>query len=142
MAWFADLTPCDHLPLQPTGGAWLLAVGWLEREHAFPCGEISRDHYQKLNRLLADPWQPFVSMGVHGCTLCQFEPEASDTANLFVPGQGVIYVCPKLIRHYINAHHYQPPPVFLEAVLRCPDTRTMEYKRLLLASGGGNLIPR
>jgi hypothetical protein len=53
----------------------------------------------------------------------------------FIPSNDVVYVCPELILHYINAHGYSPPREFCEAVLACPDIRTMEYKKRLLAAG-------
>jgi hypothetical protein len=52
-----------------------------------------------------------------------------------VPGDGAIYCCPELITHYINAHEYAPPAAFAAAVIACPDTRSMEYKRLLVKLG-------
>ncbi|MGC4043036.1 MAG: hypothetical protein QM758_04465 [Armatimonas sp.] len=30
----------------------------------------------------------------------------------------IVYVCPQLITHYIDVHHYKPPDCFLEAVQR------------------------
>jgi hypothetical protein len=42
--------------------------------------------------------------------------------------------------HYVDAHHYLPPKEFVQAVLRCPPTDTMEYTRLLLANGGRTLL--
>jgi hypothetical protein len=79
-------------------------------------------------------------MGMHQCDLCRFTAEARGARNLFVPGDGVIFVCPELILHYVNAHGYAPHDEFCSAVLKCPDTRTMEYRRLLLASGGRCLL--
>jgi hypothetical protein len=40
----------------------------------------------------------------------------------------------------MNAHQYRPPEAFCQAVLRCPDTRSMEYKRLFLANGGREMV--
>ncbi|MGW0731163.1 DUF7919 family protein [Streptomyces sp. NPDC002851] len=33
-------------------------------------------------------------------------------------GDGRVYVAPNLVTHYIDAHSYQPPQEFIEAVLR------------------------
>ena len=82
-----------------------------------------------------------VSAGVHNCELCQYDPPHGHL-NLFVPDGTRILVCPELITHYIAAHHYRPPDVFLEAVLNCPDTRTIEYKKMLLRCGGRALVQR
>jgi hypothetical protein len=138
MTHVADLSPCNFFPFD--AGETLLAVGWLERAKPFPTGATPPDVYARLRELIVNPWQPFVSAGVHECALCQFHGEAQGSDNLFIPDGRVIYVCPALIAHYINAHHYRPPEEFCRAVLKCPDTRSMEYKRLLLASGGRALV--
>jgi hypothetical protein len=134
MAWYADLTPCDYFRVADP--STLLAVGWLERSHAYDVGDCDRAVYEKLSRLLVDPWQPMVFGGPHHCDLCRFSSEASGARNLFVPGNSILYVCPELIAHYVNAHGYCPPAQFCEAVLACPDTRSREYKVAFLANGG------
>ena len=133
MAGLRDLSPCTYLPL---AAEHLLAVGWLEQSLPFPTGRTPANVFSRLQEFVRQPWQPFVWMGIHCCGLCQFEGEKTGTANLFVPHQGKIYVCPELITHYINAHFYRPPDVFCEAVLACPDMKSMEYKRLLIACEG------
>ena len=80
-------------------------------------------------------------MGVHECELCQFQP-AEGTANIFVPYQGNIYVAPELIVHYIAAHRYKPPQVFVDAVMACPTMNSMDYKKAVLANGGRPLVSR
>jgi hypothetical protein len=137
MTGIQDLAPCGYFGEE--FASRLRAVGWLSPWESFAKGETSGPVFDKLKSLLVDPWQPLVAMGVHECELCQFDGPVGGN-NLFVPGGSVIYVCPELIVHYIAAHHYRPPDEFLAAVLACPDTRTMEYKKLLLASGGGKLL--
>ena len=56
--------------------------------------------------------------------------------NLFVPYDGVIYVAPEGIKHYIACHQYRPPDVFVEAVVNCPPQKSAEYQQLLLECGG------
>ena len=46
------------------------------------------------------------------------------------------------ITHYIAAHWYRPPDVFLEAVRACPPMRSMDYMKALLANGGRGLVRR
>ena len=133
MAELQDLTPCTFLPRMDEH---ILAVGWLEKSSAFPVGPTPPEVFERLKALASNPWQPFVAAGVHQCSICQFEGEKSGVANLFIAHEGKIYVAPELITHYINAHHYQPPRVFCEAVLACPPMDSMEYKRLLLACNG------
>jgi hypothetical protein len=117
------------------GNATLLAIGWLTPDCPIPSGPVSREVYDRLKGLLRDPWQPVTFLGLHDCGLCRFNAEARGHFNLFVPAKKAVYVCPDLILHYMNVHGYAPPQEFCEAVLRCPDTRTMEYKRLLLSAG-------
>jgi len=77
--------------------------------------------------------------GRHDCDLCQFEGEASGANNLFIPGNGFLYVCPELIVHYVNAHGYSSPAEFCEALLRCPAMRSLDYLKAILANGGRQL---
>jgi len=150
MAFFPDLGPIDYFPLADARA--LRAVGWLTRGQDFVRGEVSRDFFGRLCELLVSPWQPLASSGFHECDLCRFSggPRhlrwgdatiSLGAANLFVPGQGCIYVAPSLIAHFVDAHDYSPPREFTQAVLQCPLPRTMEYKRLLLANGGRLLVP-
>ncbi len=53
MAWYADLTPCDYFGAQLQ--EVLLAVGWLERGHAFPTGSLPEPFFRPLGALLDDP---------------------------------------------------------------------------------------
>lgn len=138
MAHFEDLSPCDYFG--ECSSSVLRAIGWLEREYPFTVGRIDEAVFRKLESLLADPWQPCAAAGLHDCDLCLFEPERMGTKNLFVPGDHVIFVCPELLIHYINAHGYQPPDVFCQAVLECPVMRSIEYHKKLLASGGRILL--
>jgi hypothetical protein len=133
--WFEDLAPCTYFP----GEAKLVAVGWLERGKPYAAGQGDRRVYDALLEMRRNPWQPFVSMGTHECELCQFEGERG-AANLFVPADGVIYVSPELIVHYINAHGYAPPDVFCRAVFSCPPMLSREYLKAIKECGGARLM--
>lgn len=115
------------------------AIGWLDGAHDFPRGTVSPIFFERLGELASDPFEPFTAGGWHDCTVCQFA-EARDGRNLFVPSGGFLYVAPVLIVHYIAAHSYTPPTEFVRAVEACPDTRSMEYKKLFLANGGRALL--
>ena len=130
---------------RPVAGS--LTVGWLAHGHTFHTGAVPREFFDKLCLLLVSPFQPIATAGHARCDLCQFSGGPGvlqngdavvhmGASNLFVPGAGIVYVAPSLIAHYIDAHSYRPPDEFVEAVLRCPETHSMEYKRLLLANGG------
>ena len=144
MAWYEDLENCDYFGdyLGPEAANSLLAVGWLERGHHFTSGNIDKEIYDRLCELLQDPFQPGIFMGIHECELCQwqFSVKFAGSSNLFVPNGETIFVCPELILHYIDAHWYKPPAIFCEAVMACPPIRSMEYKKILLKSGGRVLL--
>jgi hypothetical protein len=126
MAWFEDLAACDyfsfHLPA-------LRAIGWLERGKPFSVGEVQPEVYAALREMTTAPWRPVTMMGWHSCDLCLYEPATHGSDNLFIPGDGVIYVCPALITHYMNVHAYQPPAPFCRAVLECPSMGSTAYLR-------------
>jgi len=102
------------------------------------------------------PWQPVLACGYHECEICSHDttnwppalhPRHSDRVliegrtlrvganNLFVPGDGVVYLAPDLILHYILAHDYLPPRPFLMAVRRCPGSHSAAYRDLIVANG-------
>ena len=58
--------------------------------------------------------------------------------NLYVPGDGCVYVAPSMIAHYVDVHRYEPPAVFWEAVMNCPPMASETYKRALIANGPSN----
>ncbi len=133
MTYIPDMAPCTYFPVAK--GTPLVAVGWLEDGNEFSKGSVTEAFYRRLEHLLREPWQPFVAVGVHQCSLCQFDGPVG-TANIFVPSNGRILAAPALILHYVDCHRYRPPEEFVQAVLECPDMRSMDYKRKLLANGG------
>ena len=137
MAWYADLASCDYFPFSRPA---LRAIGWLERGKPFPTGNVQPGVYEALCQMETQPWEPVPVMGWHTCDLCLCEPAASGCKNLFVPGDGVIYVCPELVTHYMSAHCYQPPACFCKAVLKCPPIGSDEYRQALVKNGGHRLI--
>ena len=137
MTWFQDLTRCSYFGEEC--GFSLRAVGWLERDKAFPIGLVNSPVYSRLCELPRNPWQPMVSMGSHVCSLCWYEG-AAGSSNLFIPGNGIVFVCPELIVHYMDAHGYAPPQEFCQAVLACPPMHSMQYFKEILANGGRSLV--
>jgi hypothetical protein len=137
MTWFPDLTECPYFPVRVPA---LRAIGWLERGKAFPIGGVEPEVYAALLELSKNPWQPMVTLGWHDCDLCQYEVTARSCANVFVPGREVIYVCPELTTHYMNAHGYMPPEEFCQAVLACPPMGSRAYLSAILSNGGRLLV--
>ncbi|HEX5105483.1 MAG TPA: hypothetical protein VFV87_16810 [Pirellulaceae bacterium] len=140
MTWYQDLAPCDYFGPEATDS--LRAVGWLAKEQDFPIGRVKLAVFRRLQELLRDPWQPGTFRGFHDCELCSYEAEGRGWKNLFVPGDGVLYVTPDSILHYMNAHGYRPPDEFCNAVLACPHMGTQEYRRALVKAGCGKLLKR
>lgn len=135
--YYEDLSPCNYFG--DRSSSVLRAVGWLEHGIPYSEGRVDEAVFRKLEQLINNAWQPTVFRGYHECDLCQFTAEARETTNLFVPGDCHIFVCPELIAHYINAHHYLPPGSFCQAVLECPTMRSMAYHKKILACGGHTL---
>jgi len=150
MSWYEDLTPCLEVD---DGSAKLIAIGWLEKEHPYTKGEISEEFFERLCTLLQNSWRPpFATLGVHFCTLCRFtgangttrfwnyEIQGYSSSYLFIPANGIIYVSPLSIAHYIDAHEYCPPKEFQDAVMACPEMKSIAYLKALLANGGRALV--
>jgi hypothetical protein len=111
-----------------------LAVGWLGAGHDYATGRVSPHDRARLEQLLVrrcglvDEF-----MGFHTCEVCW---NHSCHGSVFVPGEGVVFIAPEGIAHYIDEHHYLPPTVFLDAVRRCPPMSTDAYFAALAATGG------
>ena len=138
MAWFADLSPCTYFGEECA--SFLRSVGWLERGRPFTPGSVNSEVFVRLVEMVKDPWQPGIFTGVHCCDLCLYEGNSAGVKNVFVPGDGVVFVCPELIAHYMNAHWYRPPDEFCRAVLSCPAMRSVLYLKALLANGARPLV--
>jgi len=53
---------------------------------------------------------------------------------LFVPFKDTLFASPTSIAHYIDVHGYCPPVEFQQAVMNCPEMRSTDYMRALLAT--------
>ena len=138
MAWFADLSPCTYFGEECATS--LRSVGWLERGRPFVTGAVNSEVFVRLVEIIKDPWQPPFFAGFHRCDLCLYEGDSAGVKNVFIPGDGVVFVCPELIAHYMNAHWYRPPDEFCRAVLSCPAMRSVLYLKALLANGVKPLV--
>jgi len=112
-------------------GPYVRAIGWLSHEHSFSTGLVSLEFLHALRRHTCAPWQPIIAAGAHRCEFC---PPRSDgrfvggSSNVWIPAEGVVYVAPVLVLHYIEAHGYCPPESFIRAVLDCPEQGTTAYR--------------
>ncbi|HKE45450.1 MAG TPA: NUDIX domain-containing protein [Steroidobacteraceae bacterium] len=118
--YFQDLTPYEYHHRAPPKDN-VLNVGWLSRDYAFNSGKVSEEFLRALRKLARSPMN--LCCGVH---LCEFCPPPRDpregriggNGEIWVPGtDGVVYVAPALIDHYVEAHGYSPPAVFVAAVM-------------------------
>lgn len=154
---YHDLTPYEYLaksrgPLADAAPR-SLNVGWLERGHPFDTAEPSAELLARLWALCRAPVN--ATRGTHECELCDADPlsyfviRQGDQeiglghAEIWVfDGADTVYVAPTLVYHYITAHHYCPPPQFVEALLRCPLPESPEYDRLASQFMWGKLMLR
>jgi hypothetical protein len=121
---FKDLSPYTYcLPRDIPEGVNLgclesaLNVGWLESGYAFDVGPTPRRFRWKLGKLAKDIKNPM--WGFHECSLCD-GPGGKTQGNgeIHVTGSdGIMYIAPELILHYIDTHDYLPPKEFVDAVL-------------------------
>jgi hypothetical protein len=127
---YLDLTPYEYGREAPRPN--VLNVGWLSIEHPFQKGEVSVDFLRTLQRLVTSPVNLY--RGSHLCEFCPpppkelsaggavwvLKPPAGTTGNgeIRVPGlNGLVYVAPVLVAHYVEAHQYVPPAEFVDAVM-------------------------
>lgn len=141
----ADLQPFRGFPFLDVA---LTATGWLGASSRWLDVDVSEAFFERLVELSTDPWQPggMMAMGSHSCELCRFVSESGSlrykdrevragNRNLFIPGDGLVYVAPTTLAHYVAAHGYGPPLSFQQAVLACPPMRSVPYFQALKKSG-------
>jgi hypothetical protein len=130
MAFYLDLTPYVYARAEPRPD--VLNIGWLAREQPFPQSTPDSSFVDALRSLIAHPTNLF--RGSHLCEFCppppqklsaggipMLDPRPGTTGNgeiRVVGADGVTFVAPVLILHYVTEHHYSPPPPFIDAVLR------------------------
>lgn len=129
---YDDLVLCHYSTGPYDAREWkrpLLTVGWIEHPHHFPIGDTEIAFQQKLATLVngsRSNYPHYYFRGCYSCTLCVDSKVAGPNGiwsqeNIFVPGDGVIYVSPGAIVHYVGIHRYSPPVEFISAVMDCPD---------------------
>ena len=130
MAYFPDLTPFAYdqrAELDPK----VLNVGWLSSEEDFPRGPVPELFTATLVRLAQSPINLY--KGSHSCEFCpgpvfkktesgrvsmERIPGTGGNGEIHVPGlNGITYIAPALIDHYVTVHQYLPPQEFVDAVL-------------------------
>jgi hypothetical protein len=128
--YFPDLAPCSYKIPAPTG----IGVGWLDKAHGFARGVVPPGFIERLIEICSRP--VVRHRGFHVCEFCDFEPDPTFAAQRaagalssavirVVDRDGRIYYSPAMISHYVQAHHYQPPQEFVDAVME------MDYDRVV-----------
>jgi hypothetical protein len=125
--YFRDLTPYTYGSTPPVDS--IVNIGWLSREHGFATGLAPREFLTALARLTDSPVNlyrgrhycefcptPMVTMSDRGPTLVEPPSAIWGNREIRVPADcGRIYVAPKLVLHYVEAHGYLPPEEFMNA---------------------------
>jgi hypothetical protein len=103
----------------------IVNVGWLGRPHSFPVAEPSPKLVTTITALAFNPVN--LCRGSHVCEFCptvvvwiepgrRYNLRVLGNGEVRVTANGITYVAPTLIAHYITAHHYAPPQVFIDAM--------------------------
>ena len=135
MTHIRDLTPYDYYPGAPEA----FAVGWLDISEPFTTGRCPGDVRRRLAQLANHPVR--LMRGYHYCQFCKAEPlqplredrrlyEAPDVPRgsgeiWLTSPDGLNFAAPVLIAHYVDAHEYMPPNVFIEAIRRGTPTSNL-----------------
>jgi hypothetical protein len=133
--YFSDLTPYTYYHRAANGA---LNVGWLAKGHPFHQGEVSDQFLDALWRFCQEP--VIIHRGFHTCEFCDMPAREVPTAThagstLRIGYQEIrafgesdtVFAAPTLIFHYVTAHRYQPPAIFIDAVLTGPQPGTTAY---------------
>jgi len=140
MAYFPDLSPYAYGHGSHPG---VVHVGWLGHGHPYATGIVDLHLIEKMKRLATKPVELY--RGKHFCELCIEPPnlvktylpngivldpqcswmhwyeQHSSNGEIRVSRGGATFAAPVLVVHYIEAHHYLPPEVFLKAIEEAPE---------------------
>jgi len=141
--YFPDLTSYEYGRTEPQAN--VLNVGWLSAAHPFSNGVPDHRLISALQRLAASPVNLY--RGSHLCEFCPPPPTKLSPGGIPLlypfPGttgngeiritatNGITYVAPVLILHYVVAHGYLPPREFVDAAIRAmpPDEDGVAERR-------------
>ncbi|WP_027710299.1 hypothetical protein [Zooshikella ganghwensis] len=91
-------------------GVKVCSVGWLG--NTVPSrGSVSIEVIDILKHLDAFHHVDDGDLGMHSCALCDSDKKFH--GEIWVEVDGIRYVLPSAIIHYIQEHHYKPPDVFI-----------------------------
>ncbi|MDM8529135.1 hypothetical protein QUF58_13125 [Anaerolineales bacterium HSG24] len=120
--YLPDLSLIRSSPSLPNG-VQRLAVGWLEQGQPHSTGEPSTKVLARLTLFK----EVNLYFGFHVCDFCG---NAAGNGEIHVWGRDpCLFVAPVMIHHYMSEHRYQPPEVFLRAVLEGPSPESKSYEQ-------------
>ena len=111
-------------------GEHVRAIGWLHPDYPYTQGEVPTEFLARLKEFVArwgDSTEALyfgASGGFHSCEFCG---RVLGIGNFGVPSDGLLFVAPEMVVHYIEDHTYRPPSEFVSAVLQSPLPGTDEY---------------
>jgi hypothetical protein len=126
MTFYKDLGTVTMI----AAGDRIRAVGWLNALHPYQRGKIDLKFVERLRLFCGGAFKTkktlrwFSFCGRHECEFCG---AASGSQNCGLPWQGLFYVFPELIVHYVEVHSYLPPQEFIAATMQAPLPGTPEY---------------
>ena len=131
--WFEDLSHDTYIGTC----RYLKSLGWLGGGHDYVMGDVACEDVELLKTHLSEPWGCFAAAGMHECELCEEQGRKHcDSRNLFVPGDdGIVFLVPGMIVHYIEEHRYYPPDSFVEVLRNCPPQGSPEFMQRMREFG-------
>ncbi len=126
MSYFEDLTPYTYFPEENNNT--ILNIGWLSPSYEYKKGKVPKHIIQELKKLFENPVN--LTRGFQICKFCQnsnfitylkhvfmFKKIATQgNGEIRITHDGITYVAPRMIIHYIIKHGYCPPKEFLVAI--------------------------
>lgn len=135
-----DLEPYLGCRADENVGLDPLAVGWLERNQPYDTGRVPEAFAEALLAFCSEENLVCTTRAIRPCPLCgeRVAREAAEggetrpgTGEIRVVGEDDIFAAPDLIHHYVAAHDYRPPQVFVDAVLHGPQPGSSEHRALV-----------
>ncbi len=113
MTFIPDLSERVYYSAKQDVERVVCAIGWLG-ESVPRTGSIPSLVLEALKYFRKAHRREDTLLGWHTCEICGLDEVNEGRGEFFIDVDGIRYVMPQLIIHYIKAHDYQPPDVFVE----------------------------
>ncbi|MCW8964285.1 MAG: hypothetical protein OQL16_10855, partial [Gammaproteobacteria bacterium] len=90
-----------------------LAIGWLGSDAPSTGLSISERAMELLQQLSDSNYIEDGELGDHTCEICG---AAESHGSFYIQADGLRYLAPLMLNHYISAHGYTPPEAFVKVV--------------------------